>query len=128
MTFQEEAKERGEQRKKHLEDPNFRRLSDIFAISDNIQSDYVSRLDKNMLACYLTRDAEAYAGNVEHYIEKYIHNPEINWHGLFAYLDERLVCQPRLENPTIRRELIDFEKALNPYRDKILPKTTFVGF
>ena len=128
MTFEEEAKERGKQREKYLEDPNFRRLSDLFAISDRMESNYISRLDKNMLACYLTRDAEAYAGNVEHYIEKYIHNPEINWHGLFAYLDERLECQPRLEHPAIRRELINFEKVLNPYRDKILPKPTFVGY
>lgn len=128
MTFEEEAKERGVQRMKHLEDPNYRGLSDVFGISNDIQSNYVARIDNNMLACYLTCDVNADTRNVKYYIEENIDNPEINWRGIFAYLDERLACQSRLEQPAIQRELINFEKLLNPYRDKVRPESTFIGF
>ena len=128
MTFEEEAKERGVQRMKHLEDPNYRGLSDVFGISNDIQSNYIARIDNNMLACYLTCDANAETYYVKHYIEENIDNPEINWRGIFAYLDERLACKPRLERITIIRELQNFEKLLNPYREQLYPKATFVGF
>lgn len=128
MTFEEEARERGVQREKHLEDSNYRRLSDVFGISNDIQSNYILRIDNNMLACYLTCNAEAYTRDVKQYIEENIDNPEINWRGLFAYLDERLTCQSRLEQPSIQRELIDFNKVLSPYRDRICPELEFVGF
>lgn len=128
MTFEEEALERGVQREKHLEDSNYRRLSDVFGISNDIQSNYIARIDSNMLACYLTCDVDAETCYVTHYIEENINNPEINWCGIFAYLDERLVCQPRLEQPAIQRELIDFNRVLSPYRDKVCPKSTFIGF
>lgn len=93
MSFNEEVLERGEQRAKNLEDPNYRRLSDVFDVSLDINSNYVGRIDNNMLACYLTCNAEADARNVKQHIEENIDNPEINWRGLFAYLDERLACQ-----------------------------------
>lgn len=128
MTFEKEARERGVQRAKHLEEPNYRRLSHVFAISLDTQSNYVGRIDNNMLACYLTCNAEADARDVKQHIEENIDNPEINWRGLFAYLDERLVCQPRLEQPAIQRELIDFNRVLNPYRGKVCPESTFIGF
>lgn len=128
MTFEEEARERGVQRAKHLEDPNYRRLSDVFTISLDINSNYVGKIDNNMLAYYLTCDVNAETYNVKYYIERNLDNPEINWRGIFAYLDERLACQSRLEQPAIQRELINFEKLLNPYRDKVCPKPTFIGF
>lgn len=128
MTFEEEARERGVQRAKHLEDPNYRRLSNVFAISIDMQSNYVRRIDNNMLACYLTCDAGADTYDVKQHIENNIDNPEINWRGIFAYLDERLACESRLEQPSIQRELINFEKLLNPYRDKVRPESTFIGF
>ena len=128
MTFEEEAKERGVQRMRHLEDPNYRGLSDVFGISNDIQSNYIARIDSNMLACYLTCDVDAETCYVTHYIEENINNPEINWCGIFAYLDERIACQSRLESACIKREFHDFEKLLNPYRDKIIRKPTFVGF
>ena len=128
MTFEEEVRERGVQRAKHLEDPNYRRLSNVFTISLDINSNYVGRIDNNILACYLTCDAGVDTRNVRQYIEENIDNPEINWRGIFAYLDERLACQSRLEQPIIQRELINFEKLLNPYRDKVCPKPTFIGF
>lgn len=128
MTFEIEARERGVQRAKHLEEPNYRRLSHVFAISLNTQSNYIARLDSNMLACYLTCDVDAETCYVKHYIEENINNPEINWCGIFAYLDERMACQSRLESACIKREFHDFEKLLNPYRDKIIRKPTFVGF
>lgn len=66
----EEALERGVQREKHLEDSNYRRLSDVFGIPNDIQSDYIARIDNNMLACYLTCDVNAETYNVKYYIEK----------------------------------------------------------
>lgn len=128
MTFEEEARERGVQRAKHLEDPNYRRLSNVFAISIDMQSNYIRRIDNNMLACYLTCDAGADTYDVKQHIENNIDNPEINWRGIFAYLDERLACESRLEQPSIQRELIDFNRVLSPYRDKVCPKPTFIGF
>jgi hypothetical protein len=128
MTFEEEAKERGVQRMKHLEDPNYRGLSDVFGISNDIQSNYIARLDSNMLACYLTCDVNAETCYVKHYIEENIDNPEINWRGIFAYLDEREECQQRIQSDVLKREFIIFYNVLNPYRDKINPKSTFIGF
>lgn len=128
MTFEKEVRERGVQRAKHLEDPNYRRLSDVFTISLDIQSNYIARIDNNMLACYLTCDVNAETYNVKYYIERNLDNPKINWRGIFAYLDERLACQSRLEQPAIQGELINFEKLLNPYRDKVRPESTFIGF
>lgn len=128
MSFEEEVRERGVQRAKHLEEPNYRRLSHVFAISLDTQSNYVGRIDNNMLACYLTCDAGAGTRDVKQHIENNIDNPEINWRGLFAYLDERLACESRLEQPSIQRELIDFNRVLSPYRDKVCPKPTFIGF
>lgn len=128
MMFEEEARERGVQCAKHLEDPNYRRLSNVFAISINMQSNYIRRIDNNMLACYLTCDAGADTYDVKQHIENNIDNPEINWRGIFAYLDERLACESRLEQPSIQRELIDFNRVLSPYRDKVCPKPTFIGF
>lgn len=128
MTFEKEARERGVQRAKHLEDPNYRRLSDVFTMSSEQHSDYVSRIDISMLACYLSGNDNTHRADVKEYIERNLNNPEINWRGIFAYLDERLACQSRLEQPAIQRELINFEKSLNPYRDRVRPESTFIGF
>lgn len=128
MSFDEEVRERGVQRAKHLEDPNYRRLSDVFTMSSEQHSDYVSRIDISMLACYLSGNDNTHRADVKEYIERNLDNPEINWRGIFAYLDERLACQSRLEQPAIQRELINFEKLLNPYRDKVRPESTFIGF
>lgn len=128
MSFNEEVLERGEQRKKHLEDPGYRRLSDVFTMSSVNESDYVSRIDTSMLVCYLAGNDNAHRADVKEYVERNLDNPEINWRGLFAYLDERDACQPRLEQPVIQRELIDFNRVLSPYRNRVCPKSTFIGF
>lgn len=65
MTFEEEVLERGVQRAKHLEDPNYRRLSDVFAMSRANESDYVSRIDTSMLACYLAGTDNARRADVK---------------------------------------------------------------
>lgn len=128
MTFEEEVKERGVQRAKHLEDPNYRRLSDVFTMSSVNESDYVSRIDISMLVCYLAGNADVHRADAREYIERNLDNPEINWRGIFAYLDERLACQSRLEQPVIQRELINFNNLLSPYRDRVRPESTFIGF
>lgn len=128
MSFDEEVLERGEQRAKHLEDPRYRRLSDVFTISSANESDYVSRIDTSMLACYLAGNDNARRADVQEYIERNLDNPEINWRGLFAYLDERDACQHRIQSAVIKNEFIVFYNTLNPYRDKVCPESTFIGF
>ena len=128
MSFDEEVRERGEQRAKHLEDPNYRRLSDVFAMSSVNGSDYVSRIDTSMLACYLAGNDNAHRADVKQYVERNLDNPEINWRGLFAYLDEREACQHRIQSAVIKNEFIIFYNVLNPYRDKVCPESTFIGF
>lgn len=128
MSFEEEVRERGVQRAKHLEDPSYRRLSDVFTMSSENGSDYVSRIDMSMLACYLAGKDDIHRANAKEYIERNLDNPEINWRGLFAYLDERDDCQYRIDSPVIRKEFNDFHKLLNPYRDRVCPESTFVGF
>jgi len=128
MSFDEEVLERGEQRAKHLEDPNYRRLSDVFTMSSEQNSNYVSRIDISMLACYLAGNDNAHRADVKEYVERNLDNPEINWRGLFAYLDERRECQHRIHFAVIKREFIDLNNLLNPYRDKVCPKSTFIGF
>lgn len=128
MTFKEEILERGTQRMKHLEDPNYRRLSDVFTISDEQGSNYVSRVDVSMLACYLAGNSYALKEDVKHHIEENINNHEINWRGLFAYLDERHNCQHRIKSAVVKIEFENLHKVLNPYRDRVCPKSTFIGF
>ena len=106
MSFSEEVLERGEQRAKHLEDPNYRRLSDVFAMSTEHGSNYVSKIDISMLACYLVGSTSARKENVTNIIEANLANPEINWRGLFAYLDERYECQRRTKFDILQKELL----------------------
>lgn len=128
MTFEEEILERGVQREKYLEDPRYRRLSDVFTISSANESDYVSRIDTSMLVCYLAGNDNAHRADVQEYVERNLDNPEINWRGLFAYLDERDACQHRIQSAVIKNEFIIFYNVLNPYRDKVCPESTFIGF
>lgn len=128
MSFNEEVLERGEQRAKNLEDPNYRRLSDVFAMSSEQYSNYVSRIDISMLACYLAGNDNAHRADVKEYIERNLNNPEINWRGLFAYLDERDDCQHRIQSDVIKREFVIFYNALYSYRERVCPESTFIGF
>lgn len=128
MSFNEEVLERGEQRAKHLEDPNYRRLSDVFTMSSEQYSNYVSRIDISILVCYLAGNDNAHRADVQEYIERNLDNPEINWRGLFAYLDERDACQHRIQSAVIKREFSDLNKVLSSYRDKVCPESTFIGF
>lgn len=128
MSFEEEVRERGVQRAKHLEDPNYRRLSDVFTMSSEQHSDYVSRIDISMLACYLSGNDNTHRADVQEYVERNLNNPEINWRGLFAYLDERYECQRGTQFDILQKEFVDLHMALNPYRDRVRPESTFIGF
>lgn len=127
-SFAEKVLERGEQRAKYLEDPNYRRLSDVFTLSTEYDSNYVSKIDISMLACYLVGSTSARKENVTNIIEANLTNPEINWRGLFAYLDERYECQRGTRFDILQKEFVDLHMALNPYRDIVCPKSTFIGF
>ena len=127
-SFAEEVLERGKQRAKHLEDSNYRRLSDVFTLSIENGSNYVSTIDISMLACYLVGSTYARKENITNIIEANLTNPEINWYGLFAYLDERYECQRRTRFDIFQREFVDLHMAINSYRDRVCPKSTFIGF
>lgn len=127
-SFAEEALERGVQRMKHLEDPNYRRLSDVFAMSTEHGSNYVSKIDISMLACYLMGSTSARKENVTNIIEANLTNPKINWRGLFAYLDERYEYQRGTQFDILQKEFVNLHMTLNPYRDRVCPKSTFIGF
>ena len=81
-----------------------------------------------MLACYLSGNDNTHRADVKEYIERNLNNPEINWCGLFAYLDDRRECQHETRFAVIKREFSDFDKMLSPYRDKVCPESTFIGF
>lgn len=128
MSIRDEILEQGRQRAKHLEDPNYRRLSDVFTMSNEYNSDYVSKMDINILACYLAGSTSARKENVTNLIRENLTNPEINWRGLFAYLDDRYESQRRTKFDILQKEFVDLHMALNSYRDIVCPKSTFIGF
>lgn len=104
--------ERALRRIKYLEDSNYRRWSDITPRQDlEEESDYRDKKDYYMLKYYL---AGGYADNY----------PEINWKGIFDYMDRRIATAPEW----LEDEVDEIAKHLNPYREQLYPKATFVGF
>lgn len=105
MLFDEQdLKDRALRRIKYLEDSNYRRWSNITPRQNlEEESDYRDKKDYYMLKCYL---------------------PDINWKGIFDYMDRRIVTTPEW----LEDEVDELTKHLNPYREQLYPKATFVGF
>ena len=123
--------ERHATRLKHLEDPNYRKWSDLI---DTKSYNYGARMDSSMLASYLANElingveVDGTDRNVIRLIEANLSNPEINWKGMFAYLDEELVNITRLDVSYMAMEVETLASLLNPYRDKVIVDTTFIGY
>ena len=129
MSIENELDIRNKARLKHLEDPKFRRWSDVTPKSS---IGYRARLESSMLASYLAGkfvngvEADHTDVNVIRRIEANLDNPEINWEGIYAYLDERL-SSVRYDDET-KTELDTLARLLKPYRDRICPPSTFIGY
>ena len=131
MEIDEIIKTRHTLRRKHLEDPDYRRWSDLI---DTKSYNYRARMDSSMLASYLANDVingvetDGTDENVIRLIEANLDNPKINWKGMFAYLDEEVANIAQLDDSHIVAEVETMASLLNPYRDEVLKNSTFIGF
>lgn len=111
---------RGYQRQWYIEDDNYRRLSDV--IRDN--QDYKNKVEPYAIACYIAGNLNISWRNLDSIIRDNLTNPEINWKGISDYMDRRIVTTPEW----LEDEVDEMVKHLNPYREQLYPKVTFVGF
>lgn len=131
MGIDEIIKTRHTLRRKHLEDPDYRRWSDLI---DTKSHNYRARMDSSMLASYLANDlingveTDGTDENVIRLIEANLDNPKINWKGMFAYLDEEVANIAQLDDSSVVAEVETMASLLNPYRDEVLKNSTFIGF
>ena len=123
--------ERHATRLKHLEDPSYRRWSDLV---DTKSYNYGARMDSSMLASYLANElingveVDGTDENVIRLIKDNLDNPEINWKGMFAYLDEELANITKLDVSYMVTEVETLASLINPYRDEVLVTPTYIGF
>lgn len=123
--------ERHATRLKHLEDPNYRRWSDLV---DTKSYNYGARMNSSMLASYLANElingveVDGTDRNVIRLIKANLDNPDINWKGMFAYLDEELANIAKLDVSYMAAEVETLASLLNPYRDKVITNITFIGY
>lgn len=131
MGIDKKIEERHATRLKHLEDPNYRRWSDLV---DTKSWNYGARMDSSMLASYLANElingveVDGTDKNVIRLIKDNLDNPEINWKGMFAYLDEELANIAKLDVERMVTEVETLASLLNPYRDKVFKNSTFIGY
>lgn len=111
---------RGYQRNRYLEDENYRRLSDV--IRD--KRDYKNKVEQYVIACYIAGNRNVSWRNLDRIISDNLTNPNINWKGIFDYMDRRISTTPHW----LEDEVDGLFECLSPYRDQLYPKTTFVGF
>lgn len=112
---------RGYQRSCYLEDENYRRLSDVIPRNSR---DYENKIEQYIIACYITGNRNVSWRNLGDIIQDNLANPDINWKGIFEYMDRRIVTAPEW----LEDEVDELAKHLNPYREQLYPKVTFVGF
>ena len=111
---------RGYQREWYLEDTNYRQLSDVIKNG----RDYNNKVEPYVIACYLAGNLNVNLRNLDSIIHDNLTNPDINWKGIFDYMDRRIVTAPEW----LADEVDELAKHLNPYREQLYPKVTFVGF
>ena len=93
-----------------------------------------ARMDSSMLASYLANElingveVDGTDENVIRLIKDNLDNPEINWKGMFAYLDEELANITKLDVSYMVTEVETLASLLNPYRDEVIADTTFIGY
>lgn len=111
---------RGYQRQWYFEDGNYRRLSDVI----RNKQDYKNKVEPYIIACYIAGHKDVSWRNLDKTISDNLTSPEINWKGIYDYMDRRIVTTPEW----LEDEVDEIAKHLNPYREQLYPKATFVGF
>ena len=111
---------RGYKRQWYLEDNNYRRLSDVI----RNKQDYKNKIEQYIIASYLAGNLNVSWRNLDSIIRNNLTNPEINWKGIFDYMDRRIVTAPEW----LADEVDGLVECLSLYRDQLYPKVTFVGF
>lgn len=126
---EDEINHRRKLRKKYLEDPNFRRWSDIAPDGDEIYAFDEWRDD--FLFCFFITNNTDIGFTVSDLVEYLNRGDElpINWVNFYAYFDERLndpenrylstLVEPVIYNG-VSEPRMSVKELLNQYRDKLL--------
>lgn len=129
-----EIAHRYELRKKYLEDPHYRRWSDIApdggGLLDGFVNPFVDWRDDIMFYYLITNKSSSRprASKVVEFLDKG-HELPINWANFYAYFDERLNDRQNrylsyLKEPVIMGDALEprasIEELLNRYRDRLL--------
>lgn len=127
---------RYELRKKYLEDPNYRKWSDITPDDGGLNTRSINKFAEirdDVLFCYLITNQSSGQPKVSQVIECLNKGQElpINWENFYAYFDERLNDPQNrylsyLKDPVIIGDTLEprtsIEELLNRYRDRLLSK------
>ena len=126
---EDEINHRRKLRKKYLEDPNFRRWSDIAPDGDEIDA-FDEWRDDFLFCCFVTNNTDI-GFTVSDLVEHLNRGDElpINWVNFYAYFDERLndpenrylstLVEPVIYNG-VSEPRMSVKELLNQYRDKLL--------
>ena len=126
---EDEINHRRKLRKKYLEDPNFRRWSDIAPDGDEIDA-FDEWRDDFLFCCLITNNTDIgfTVSDLVEYLNRGDELP-INWVNFYAYFDERLndpenrylstLVEPVIYNG-VSEPRMSVKELLNQYRDKLL--------
>ena len=126
---EDEINHRRKLRKKYLEDPNFRRWSDIAPDGDEIDA-FDEWRDDFLFCCFVTNNTDIgfTVSDLVEYLNRGDELP-INWVNFYAYFDERLndpanrylstLVEPVIYNG-VSEPRMSVKELLNQYRDKLL--------
>lgn len=126
---EDEINHRRKLRKKYLEDPNFRRWSDIAPDGDEIDA-FDEWRDDFLFCCFVTNNTDIgfTVSDLVEYLNRGDELP-INWVNFYAYFDERLndpenrylstLIEPVIYNG-VSEPRMSVKELLNQYRDKLL--------
>lgn len=126
---EDEINHRRKLRKKYLEDPNFRRWSDIAPDGDEIDA-FDEWRDDFLFCCFVTNNTDIgfTVSDLVEYLNRGDELP-INWVNFYAYFDERLndpenrysstLVEPVIYNG-VSKPRMSIKELLNQYRDKLL--------
>ena len=126
---EDEINHRRKLRKKYLEDPNFRRWSDIAPDGDEIDA-FDEWRDDFLFCCFITNNTDIgfTVSDLVEYLNRGDELP-INWVNFYAYFDERLndpenrylstLVEPVIYNG-VSEPRMSVKEILNQYRDKLL--------
>lgn len=126
---EDEINHRRKLRNKYLEDPNFRRWSDIAPDGDEIDA-FDEWRDDFLFCCFITNNTDIgfTVSDLVEYLNRGDELP-INWVNFYAYFDERLndpenrylstLVEPVIYNG-VSEPRMSVKELLNQYRDKLL--------